>query len=169
MKTINIDVRIVAHQAAVIGDQFYWAAGMLETTRRQLRSINITMQQHSTTRPLASPRPDTDAGTVTYQPQRPHVPVCPVCPRCVWRVSPPRLVQDQDDITSHHPPRPLTGPGAAVQHIPLLQCNVQLTNTEVHVKCLALLCKTFYIVPSLPSYDMVYMTRSVEVLPQTAH
>ena len=122
VKTMNIDVRIVAHQAAVIGDQFYWAAGMLETTRRQLRSINITMQQHSTTRPLASPQPDTDAGTVTYQPQCPHV---PVCPRCVWRVSPPCLVQDQDDITSAAPPSQ-----PQQQHIPLLQCPA---DTELHV------------------------------------
>ena len=118
VKTMNIDVRIVAHQAAVIGDQFYWAAGMLETTRRQLRSINMTMLQHSTTRPLASPRPDTDAGTVTYQPHCPHIPACPVCPRCLASVSTSSGPgPGWHHITSAAPPSQ-----PRVQHIPLLQC-----------------------------------------------
>ena len=86
--------------------------------------------------------------------------------RCVLAVSGEclHLVWSRTRMTSHHPPRPHS-PGCSIS----LSYKVQLTNTELHVRWMHLLWKAFHIVPSLPSYDMLYMTRSVEVLPQTAH
>ena len=117
VKTMNIDVRIVAHQAAVIGDQFYWAAGMLETTRRQLRSINITMQHNTAPGISAAWHRCWDcnvSASVSSCPQMPSV----VCPRCLASVSTSSGPgPGWHHITSAAPPSQ-----PQQQHIPLLQC-----------------------------------------------